>query len=78
MSPGAAQEDPEPWIPAQRRERNLQGKQEELLGRDECPAPCAQEVHQVALTEKDTMSQDNRMELPGDFAFCRCCSAWHL
>lgn len=62
MSPGAAQGDAEPWIAAQRRERDLQGEQEELLGRDERPAPCAQEVHQVALTEKDKMSQDQLMD----------------
>lgn len=31
------------------REMDLQSEQEELLGRDECPAPRAQEVHQVAL-----------------------------
>lgn len=45
-------------MPAQRRDTDLQGEQEELLGRDERPAPCAQEVHQVALTEEDKMSQD--------------------
>lgn len=60
MSPGAAQVGAQPWIPAQRRERDLQGKQEELLGWDERPAPRAQEVHQVALTEEDKMIQDQR------------------
>lgn len=60
MFPGAAQGDAGPWIPAQRREGNSQSKQEELLGRDECPAPRAQEVHQVALTEEDKMCQDQQ------------------
>lgn len=57
---------------------DLQGEQEELLGRDERPAPRAQEVHQVALTEEDKRSQDQQDGAAGDFAFCRCCSAQHL
>lgn len=61
MSSGAAQGGVETCA-AQRRERDLQGEQEELLGWDECPAPCAQEVHQVALTEKNKMSQDQLMD----------------
>lgn len=46
--------------PSPEEEGNLQSEQEELLGRDERPAPRAQEVHQVALTEEDKMSQDQQ------------------
>lgn len=55
---------------------DLQREQEELLGRDTRPAPRAQEVHQIALTEEKKHVRTNGRGLPGDFAFRGGCSAW--
>lgn len=43
---------------------DLQSKQEELLGWDKRPAPCAQEVHQVALIEEEKHIRANGTRLP--------------
>lgn len=56
---------------------DLQSEQEELLGRDDRPAPCAQEVHQVALTEEEKPVRTNGLGLLGDFTSRRGCSTRH-
>ena len=57
---------------------DLQSEQEELLGRDKCTASCAQEVHQVALTEEEKCIRTNGTGVPGDFVTHKGCSTWHL
>lgn len=50
------------------RDMDLQSEEQELLRWDKRPAPCAQEVHQVALIEEDKHVRTNPMGLLGGFA----------